>query len=367
MIVRVLSVALTALVLGLAAFSYTARPGPDWRFATPALPDPDLPPGFKTVFAYTSPEGTAHAPALIPGGPEGDFALLWFDGLRESHNDVRILGVTYPEGGAPAEVLTRQSVSADMVPAQTVLTLGNTIGDGAGGLLATTVSLGGWAASSITHLSGAGGVIAEGRRLNLSPLLARSHLVKSPVVPMAEGGHLLPAYFEMGTAYGVAARLDAEGRVRGQSDMRGGAAAIQPMVVPLSDTEAVALLRNFARGGGPLLASWTEDGGQSWTAPAALDLPNPSAPVAALRLSDGRLLMAFNDALDRADTLTLAISADQGHTWTRGPVMGSEGGGALRYPMLSTLGDGRIALTYSAGGKASIVAHVFTESWAVQQ
>jgi predicted neuraminidase len=198
-------------------------------------------------------------------------------------------------------------------------------------------------------------------------LLARSHLVKSPVVPMVEGGHLLPTYFEMGNAYGVAARLDAAGRVRGQSDMRGGAAAIQPVVVPTSETEAVALLRNFTRDGGPLLASWTTDGGQSWTAPAALDLPNPSAPVAALRLSDERLLMVFNDAPDRADTLTLALSDDQGRTWTRGAVLGSEGGGDLRYPMLAVLGDGRIALTYSAGGKAGIVAHVFTESWAVQQ
>lgn len=362
-----LRLALAGIALALAAFAFASRPAPEWRFAAPDLPDPALEASFETVFAYRSPEGTAHAPAIIPGGAEGDFALLWFDGIRESHNDVRILGVTYPEGGAPAEVLTRQSVSADMVPAQTVLTLGNTIGDGAGGLFATTVSLGGWAASSVTHLPGAGGVLAEGRRLNLSPLLARSHLVKSPVVAMADGGHVLPTYFEMGNAYGVAARLDAAGRVRGQSDMRGGPLAIQPMIVPTSQTEAVALLRNFAPSGRVLLASWTEDGGQTWSAPQALDLPNPSAPVAAVPLSDGRLLMAFNTASDHADTLGFAVSGDGGRTWEQGAVLGAQGGGALRYPMMRVLGDGRIALTYSNGGKSGIAAHVFTESWAVQR
>jgi predicted neuraminidase len=351
----------------MAGFGYIARTAPTWQFAEPLLPDPTLPPSFETVFSYASPEGMAHAPAILPGGPEGEFALVWFDGIREGHNDKRILGIQLPGGGAPQEVLTRHTVSDDMVPAQTVLTLGNTIGNGKGGLFATTVSLGGWAAASITHLAAEGGQISEGRRLNLSPLLARSHLVKSPVVAMNGAGVLLPAYFEMGSAYGVAARLDGDGRVRGVSDMRGAQAAIQPMVVTFSDTDAVAILRNFSSGGGPLLASWSEDGGQSWSAPEALDLPNPSAPVAAVRLSDGRALMVFNDALDRSDTLTFAHSGDQGRTWTRGAVLGGDGNGNLRYPMMHVLGDGRIALTYSLADKAGIAAHIFTESWAVPE
>ncbi len=362
----VLRLALCAVALVLAGVGYVQRPVVEARFAEPLLPDPSLPPQFETVFDYRSPEGTAHAPAILPG-EGGAFGLIWFDGIRESHNDVRILGVSFPGPSGVTEVATRHSVSKDLAPRQTILTLGNTIGDGQGGLLATAVSLGGWAASSIAHLPVQDGVIGTGRRLSLSPLLGRSHLVKSPVVAMAGGGHLVPVYFEMETAYGVAAHVDAAGRVRGQYDMRGGDwRGIQPMVVPLSDMDAVALLRNFTPGGGPLLASWTKDAGQSWSAPVALDLPNPSAPVAAVRLSDGRLLMAFNDDPKRAETLTLAISADGGRVWTRGAVLAGSVPGDLRYPAMQVLGDGRIVLTYSSGSKAGIAAHVFTESWAVQ-
>ncbi|MEP4194211.1 MAG: exo-alpha-sialidase [Aliishimia sp.] len=357
-----LRLGLVGIVLCLAALGFVSRPAPIWRFAEPLLPDPTLPAKFETIFEYTSPEGTAHAPAILPGSGDA-FSVIWFDGIRESHNDVRILGVTFPDPDNVTEVLTRQSASANLHPRQTVLTLGNTIGDGSARLLATTVSLGGWAASSVSHLAGAKSAASQSRRLNLSPLLARSHLVKSPVVAMENDAHLLPSYFEMGQAFGVTAYLDEVGRVRGMSDMRGPNKAIQPMVVATSSTDAVALLRNFDPEQGPLMASWTQDGGQNWTAPTALDLPNPSAPVAAVRLSTGAILMAFNDALDRADTLTLALSVDAGRTWARGHVFGTEGGGDLRYPMMQVLESGRIALTYSTEGKSGIIVHVFTENW----
>lgn len=356
---------LCACAMALAVAGYVLRPAPAWQFADPVLPDASLPASFETVFTYASPDGTAHAPAILPGAGR-EFAVIWFDGVRESDNDVRILGVSFPGPSDVTKVLTRQDASGDISPGQTVLTLGNTIGDGAGGLLATTVSLGGWAASSVTHLPTTDGVITAGRRLNMSPLLARSHLVKSPVVAMSDDGHVLPTYFEMGQAYGVTARLDGSGRVRGLSDMRGPIKGIQPMVVPLSGTEAIAILRNFEPGAGPLLLSRSMDGGQTWSAPSPTDLPNPSAPVAAIRLSTGAVLMAFNDGTDRADTLTLAQSRDGGRTWERGHVLGTPGGGDLRYPMMRVLDDGRIALTYSTDSKSGIVVHVFSETWAVQ-
>ncbi|SEO69206.1 BNR repeat-like domain-containing protein [Salinihabitans flavidus] len=334
------------------------RAEPPWRFAPAGKAALNTGDSFETVFHHTSKEGVAHAPALVNDGTE----VIWFDGLREGHNDVRILQAQL-ESGEVSDLLTRQALSAQMVPPQTILTLGNTVDDGTGdGWLATVVSLGGWAAASIAHVAN-----GRGRKLSLSPILNRSNLTKSPVVPMSGGWRMLPAYFEMEGGHGVAALIDERGRVRAQAVMRGKFRGIQPMIVPMSDTRAVALLRRFDRSNDRLLASWTSDGGQSWNTPEPLNLPNPSAPVAAVPLADGRLLMLFNDAPDSADTLRFASSADGGRSWTMGRILDGPGQGPLRYPMMTVLADGRIAVTYSAQGKTEIRVHVLSADWALAE
>jgi len=347
------------LVVALACLGLYLRPAPEWRFETPEVATLGTGASFETVFTHTSPEGVAHAPALNVTN-EG-FTLVWFDGIRESHNDVKILGTTWP-GGVVETLFTRQSVSALMHPAQTILTLGNTVSAGAqGGYFGTVVSLGGWAAASVALIED-----ARARKLNLSPILARSHLTKSPVVAMQGDMRLLPTYFEMEGAYGVTALIDAQGRVRGQGIMRGTNAAIQPMVVPLTETRAVALQRRFERDQTQLLASWTGNGGRTWSPPSPLDLANPSAPVAAVTLSDGRILMLFNPEPNTADVLQFATSSDGGASWALGRLLDGPDKGNLRYPMMAVLRDGRIAVTYSTHNKTRIIAHILSADWAVQ-
>lgn len=350
--------AFVGLIALLAATGLWLRPAPEWRFAPAEKAALRIGAEFETVFRHRSDQGVAHAPALISGGTE----VAWFDGIREGHNDVRILEADLATGEV-SERLTRQGLSARMVPPQTILTLGNTVGDGTeAGLFATVVSLGGWAAASIAHVTG-----DRARKLSLSPLLNRSTLTKSPVVPMLGGWRLLPAYFEMDGGYGVAALVDARGRVRAQSVIRGDLAGIQPLIVPISATDAVALLRRFDRSNDRLLASWSEDGGASWSPPEPLDLPNPNAPVAAVPLVDGRLLMLFNDSPHSAEVLRFAVSGDGGRTWSPGRVLDGPGQGQLRYPVMQILSDGRIAVAYSAQDKTEIRTHALSADWALSE
>lgn len=346
---------LAAAAVGLALFGMVSRPAPDLRLAAPRLPDPDLPPGFETVYAATAPQGRVGAPAIIAGGPEGDAALLWLQGGR-------VLGVDLPDGGAPRAVLEPASVSQDTRPPHTVRTLGPATGDGAGGVLAATGLLGLPQGASVLHMPTRQGRITQARRLDLSPLLGRGHMLAGPVVALEGGGHLLPARSTLGRAGAVVAHLDASGRVRGLADLRGAPGGAALSVVPLGARRAVALFGQ--PGSGAVLASWSEDGGARWSAPAALDLPSPVAGVAAVRLSDGRLLMALGAAPGAAQpALGLLLSADQGRTWQRGPVLG----GDLRAPALAVLGGGRIALAHAAAGGAGVAVHLFTEGWAVQR
>ncbi|MEO0774385.1 MAG: exo-alpha-sialidase [Pseudomonadota bacterium] len=334
----------------------------EWRFAVPEPVVPEGKPSFETVLDYALESGQAHSPGIVV--EEGGFRILWFEGSAEAQADVDVLGARFERVDGvwrqteTGPYLTRAGLSAAMEPAQIVVTLGNTIENEAraGGLWATVASVGGWAMASIVDVARDG----PARRLDLSPVLGRSNLVKSPMVAFADGSLGLPAYFEMGSTFGVLARFDEVGRVRDTRRMAGWGKPIQPMIVPLSETRAVAFLRDFEQSQ-KLLVSRTEDGGQSWSVVEPRDVFNPSSPVAALGLGDGRILMAMNDLAEAPDVLRLVLSEDEGESWRE--VRRLKEAGALRYPMLRRLGTGEIVLSYSKGTKQGVVAHMFNQAW----
>lgn len=342
----------------------------DWRFAVPAAVEAKGAPEFQRVFDYAVPEGVAHAPAIVLDG-EGA-RIAWFEGSAEAQPDVDLHSVELqrgPEGwqaGRPAPYVTRDTLGAAMEPRQLVVTLGNVVENEArdASVYATVVSVGGWAMASIADVEmGADGPV-EARKLNLSPFLNRSHLVKSPMVGYADGSHALPAYFEMGGTHGTLVRFGPKGRVRDTRRISGPGKMIQPMIVPLDSARAVAFLRDFDRSD-RVWISRTEDGGQSWSVAEKTDMANRSAPVAALNLGDGRIMMAAND-VEGAGALRLLLSEDEGASWRLVTVLEPDAAGA-RYPMLRRLEEGAFLLTYSHDNKRAIRAVVFNAAWVTAQ
>jgi predicted neuraminidase len=365
----VMPVALLLISAVLGTFHTLRTPDLIWEFAAPAVLDiATQAPQVTTVFDYKSPTGTAHSPAIHMH--DDGFSIIWFDGTRESHADVVIKQVRFSKSGTdwepsePELYFSKEALSEVTEPRQTILSLGNAIqyGDEPDSALATIVSVGGWAAASIALIDFENGVPAYVRKLSLSPFWNRSQLVRAPTVSYDDGSVAIPAYLELGNALGELVRLDHNGYVRDKRRMSQGRFAIQPMIVPFDKQNAVALMRNFDDDSDRLIATWTADGGQSWTPATLLDAPNPNAPVAAVLLSDGRLLMAFNPSATDTTILSLAISDDQGRTWETVRTMDQDGG-ALRYPAMSRLPDGDILLTYSAGSKKSIKGLIFNEPW----
>ncbi len=325
-------------------------------------------PVFEQVLNYTAAEGQAHSPGIVLG--EDGFSVLWFEGSQEAQADVDIHGVQVQQingawqASAPEPVVTRQNLAAAFEPGQIVVTLGNVIENEAArdALYVTAVSVGGWAMASIADVRMKDGVPEKAHKLNLSPVLNRSFLVKSPTVEMADGGQALPAYFEMGATYGSFIRTGADGRVRDQRRMAGrGTKPIQPMVVPLSDTRAVAFLRDFERSNVVLL-SRTEDGGQSWSLAEKTEIFNPSAPVAALSVGEGEILAVMNGNPEHGNRLQMMLSQDEGRSWRVIHELDS-GEGAARYPMLRRLPDGEIALAFSHYDKRGVQLYIFNQAW----
>lgn len=341
-----------------------------WEFALAEPPANDGEPLFTTVFDYDSSPASAHSPSIRVF--EDHVQVVWFEGTRESHRDVVIKSVDITledeQTGWAAQNISkffdRQALANATQPPQKIWSLGNTIqlADGEDAALATVVSVGGWAASSIARVEFAGNEVSAVRKLRLSPMLNRSHLVRNSTFRYADGSVAIPAYFEMGNAFGELVRLDRAGNVADKQRITQNRFAIQPEVVVLAPKRAVALSRNFDKNSDRLIASWTTDGGQSWSDPKLLELPNPNSPVAAIRLNDGRILMAFNDDPTHNKTLALAISANEGHVWKRIAVL-ETGEGNVRYPDFAKMPDGTLLLTYSFGSKKGIRAHVFNTAW----
>ena len=153
------------------------------------------------------------------------------------------------------------------------------------------------------------------RRLVTSPFLNISTLVRGPAVLHGDGSLGLPVYHEFLGKFGEYLRIDGDGRVVDKARMSSGYSSLQPVVVPLAPERALGLLRQSGTSSPRVLTVESRDAGASWSEMTATPLANPDAAVAALRMSSGELLIAFNDSETDRSNLSLAISGDDGDSW----------------------------------------------------
>jgi predicted neuraminidase len=118
--------------------------------------------------------------------------------------------------------------------------------------------------------------------------------------------------------------------------------AIQPTILLHSPKRWQLLCRSRQ---GVVTEVWTEDAGLTWTRMRATGLPNPSAGIDALRLSDGRFLLAYNPTTTGREKLEIAVSAD-GKSW-RPAVTLEDAPGEYSYPAMIQTRDGLVHVTYT--------------------
>jgi predicted neuraminidase len=140
----------------------------------------------------------------------------------------------------------------------------------------------------------------------LSWLWNVSYLVRNAPLPLADGGMLLPAYFEFRIKTAVALRFDQYGAYNGMSRISRRTFALQPALLTLAPTHWLALMRDHGDGG-KIRASETWDSGTTWQDTKDLPLPNPDAGIATLSVGDMHLL-AYNPSSENRFSLTLANS-----------------------------------------------------------
>lgn len=348
------------------------EPGPRFAgFVTPvAAPPSSATPFFlDEVVNPDSPHAMSHVPSLTEL-PDGRLAAAWYAGSREGAGDVRIYFSTRSPAdtrwSAPRAIVTRDSAARDLN--RYIRKVGNAVifaDRGTLSLLYVTVSIGGWSGSSLnfTQSTDSGATWSRTRRLTLSPFFNVAELVKNAPAALGGGRWVVPIYNELISTFPEMLWLEEipSGIRATKSRVSAGWFGYQPALAPLDTDIALAVLRSddVAR---RVSIARTEDGGETWTAPERLDLPNPDAGLDAVRLSDGRLLLAFNDSTTGRENLRLALSTDDGQTWMRIATVAEEPGADFSYPFLMQGSDGSVHLVYA--WKRTAIRHVvFNLAW----
>jgi len=97
--------------------------------------------------------------------------------------------------------------------------------------------------------------------------------------------------------------------------------------------------------------SWSSDGGRTWSAVTATELPNPNAGTDAVTLADGRQLLVYNHTVrgggfpSGRNMLNVAISKD-GKTWKTALTL-ERAQGEYSYPAVIQTSDGKAHVTYT--------------------
>lgn len=122
------------------------------------------------------------------------------------------------------------------------------------------------------------------------------------------------------------------------------AGIIQPTIVQLDAKH----LRFYARSKSlskRIVASDSFDAGLTWSVPHFIDLPNPNAGIDAVRLRDGRVVLAFNNSSEQRTPLNLAVSTDAERFSVFKTLEDTPG--EYSYPAIIQAANGDLLITYT--------------------
>jgi predicted neuraminidase len=200
-------------------------------------------------------------------------------------------------------------------------------------------------------------------------------MVRNRPIVLLDGDYLLPLYHETGhdtEAVGADStslflRFQPATKTWARTGLiRSPRGNIQPAVVQLDAKHLIAYCR---RGGdydpktkGYIVRAESHDGGQTWSEGKDSQFPNPNAAVELIKLRTRRLLLIYNDSMNRRTPLTAAVSSDQDRTW---PIRRDicTGDNDFGYPSAFQARDGRIHLVFTSDRRTVVNHAVFDEDW----
>jgi len=317
------------IAIGFSGYNYFSQIVYESKFSRAPEPNSILKEGgnapfFHSAFVSGNLTKEVHSATAVSLS-NGELLLFWYGGEREGSADVAIysrrLNTETAQWGNVRKIVERQQVAGSLQ--RNIRKLGNPIayeyGQNEIWLFFVSVSVGGWAGSSINLQKSFdnGETWGKPQRLITSPFLNISTLVKERPIRYQDGSIGLPVYHEFLGKFAELLHLDQRGQVVNKYRMSKAREAIQPVVIPRSESQAIALMRNVNDSSDHRLwYSQSADSGKSWQPLEPLQVPNPNAAVTAIPLDNSDLLlMVFNNHPSERIDLTLALSMDAGKNW----------------------------------------------------
>ncbi len=200
-------------------------------------------------------------------------------------------------------------------------------------------------------------------------------MVRSHPIVLKDGDYLLPIYHETGAntewlaadSASLFLRRDIKsGKWTPTNEIHSRIGNIQPSVVQINDHDLIAYCR---RGGGyePTKDGWlvrseSHDGGRTWSEGKDSTFPNPNAAVDFIKLSNGHLLLVYNDSMNDRNPLTAAISTDNDKSYPCRRNIIDDPKGDFGYPTAIEAQDGKIHVMFTSDERTVIREAIFEES-----
>ncbi len=169
-----------------------------------------------------------------------------------------------------------------------------------------------------------------------------------------EDGRIIVPLYSDGFSFSLMAISDDGGRTWHTSDPLVGGGNIQPALARRKDGTIVAYMRDNGPPPKRIHVSESSDRGETWSTVRDTDLPNPGTSPDVAVLQSGRWALVYNDLERGRYSLAVALSDDEGRTWTarrhleRDPDGAEEAQqGQYHYPSIIQARDGTIHVTYS--------------------
>ena len=311
------------IIAGFALAFFTLPTLPQPAFSLPEYPSSGEPgkPVLESAFVSGDLTREVHSATAVELN-NGDIRLFWYGGKREGSKDTSIYSrvLSSNSWSGITEIMTRQTVATDTH--RYIRKLGNPVALVKGDelwLFFVTVSVGGWAGSSLNLAVSADHGQSWGpvKRLISSPFLNISTLVRNQPLLTDNGDVILPAYHEFLGKFSELLQLDSSGNVINKYRISHGREAIQPALLPVSSEHAIAFMRNTsANHPGKLWFSHSREQLDDWAPLVPLTLPNPDSAATLVQLdSPDELLMVFNNHPSERDDITLGYRPTETAEW----------------------------------------------------
>lgn len=119
--------------------------------------------------------------------------------------------------------------------------------------------------------------------------------------------------------------------------------ALEPCVIELKDGRMWMLIRTSRKF---FWESYSPNGGKTWSTAKATTIDATSAPGHLTRLADGRIALVWNRAEKKRTELHLALSTDEGKTWTPSLNVAQGTAGGATYPFVIEIDPGELWIGY---------------------